>query len=467
MTEHRPSTLSFDWGSTHAYSADLRARELVDRVHWFIMMRWIAAGACLLTDVGAMLKLLPADINPGFFLAGAVFLFLSNLYYRRRSFAVLSPTIDQEGMYVLLLMQILGDFAILTLLTYGTGTIQTPIAMLFTAHVVLATLFFHRWVSLAITGLAWIGGVGPIVLECLGVIPIVSIYDSPFKPFVLNNPTAIGGYVFGLGLCLVVIWYLVSEITTSLKLREGQLEDAYEILSKLDREKSQATLRATHELKAPFAAIKSYVYTLRDGYCGELPDKASAVVARIGERCDRLMAKITDIIHLSNLKTLVLTDMHFSPVNIKTLLLVEAEEARLLAESRRIEVFSDIETADDVFVMGSTDYLHTLFSNLLRNAVIYSHNGGRIELTLRFKPKKVSVRVTDHGIGIPKDNISKIFDEHFRSNNAVAHNPNGTGLGLPMVKEIVRLHGGAMEVSSELGEGSQFTVSFDRIETPS
>ena len=74
------------------------------------------------------------------------------------------------------------------------------------------------------------------------------------------------------------------------------------------------------------------------------------------------------------------------------------------------------------------------------------------------------MRVKDEGIGIPHENIDKMFQEHFRSNNAVAHYAHGTGLGLPMVKEIVRLHAGVIHVESVEGEGSLFTVSFDTTE---
>ncbi len=465
MTENaRHSTLSFDWGASTSYSADLRARELSDRVWWFITMRWIAAGVCTAFGVADLAGIVPGHIPVGFFIVAAVFLAVGNVVYCRITKRLLEPEIDRAGLRLLLIVEMIGDFVALSLLTYATGTIQTPLPMFFILHVVLATLFFSRRTSLVITVGAWMGGVMPLILEWLGVLPMISIFDSPFKPFVLKEPAAMSGYVFGFAACLFVSWYLVSEITTSLKLRESQLEDAYGMLSRLDREKSQATLRATHELKAPFAAIKSYVYTLRDGYCGPLPEKAQSVVTRIGERCDRLMEKITDIIHLSNLKTLVLTDMHFSPINLTKLVADEAAEAQLLADPQNIRVVNHAADEADVFVMGSAEYLHTLFSNLTRNAVHYSTAGAEVEITMRIKAKRVSVRVRDHGIGIPHENLGKIFDEHFRSNNAVAHHPNGTGLGLPMVKEIARLHGAVIQVSSELGKGSHFTVSFDSVE---
>jgi two-component system, OmpR family, sensor kinase len=237
------------------------------------------------------------------------------------------------------------------------------------------------------------------------------------------------------------------------------------MLVRMDKEKTQATLRATHELKAPFAAIKSYVYTLRDGYCGELPDKAKAVVGRIGDRCDHLTRKITDIIHLSNLQTLLVSDMDLKPVDLTALLKEEAEEGALLGKPRGITVHPPDET-EPVYVHGSKVHLRTLVSNLIQNAVFYSRKGeGAVSLSVHHQPNRVSVIVSDNGIGIPSENLDKIFDEHFRSKNAVAHHADGTGLGLSLVKEIARLHGATVSVESTVGKGAAFTVSFDPLGT--
>ena len=116
-----------------------------------------------------------------------------------------------------------------------------------------------------------------------------------------------------------------------------------------------------------------------------------------------------------------------------------------------------------IYVMGSYSHLKTLFSNLIQNAINYCRdNTGRVVISIeKTRPQKVSVSVQDNGIGIPKENLDKIFDDHFRSKNAVTHYPGGTGLGLSMVKEIVVLHGASIQVESIVGRGSSFTVRFD------
>ncbi|MBF8274774.1 MAG: Histidine kinase protein [Magnetococcales bacterium] len=299
-----------------------------------------------------------------------------------------------------------------------------------------------------------------MVLEYSGVVATISIFNTAGKTSTIGSNLIItSGYVFAIVAGILVCWYLVSDITSLLLLRKRELEQACDRLKVLDQEKSQITMRATHELKAPFAAIKSYVYTLRDGYCGPLPEKAQQVVQRIGDRCDLLMEKITAIIHLSNLRTVIPANLGLLPTEMLVVVTREVEDAQLIGKPRGIKVHFQSDGGDSV-IMASKDHLSTMISNLLRNAIHYSHDGGVIDVVLERREEKVVFQVEDHGIGIPTEHLGKIFTEHFRSNNAVRFNPNGSGMGLALVKEIVRLHNGDIRVTSRLGEGSCFSVIF-------
>lgn len=443
------------------HRADLRSSELVDRVRWYISMRWLAVLACGVGTAATFLDLAPVRLESIFFVVATSFLAATNLLYTFGARRLMKKPPQGQGVQVFLVLQMLGDFMALSLLAYALGSIETPILTLFMAHIILATLFFSRMGSLAIIAAAWLFASVPLILEWACVIPTVSILDGPFKQTVAGSFFLTSAFIAGIGGAYFVCWYLVSVISTSLKVREKQLEAAYEMVIRMDREKTQATLRATHELKAPFAAIKSHVYTLRDGYCGELPEKARKVVSRIGARCDQLIEKITDIIHLSNLKSLVITGRNWVPVDLVPLLAEACSDAGLVGESRGIKVRYHTGGLEPVTVMGSKPDLQTLFSNLLQNAVTYSRDRGEVDVFMKHESRQVSVRIVDHGIGIPEQNLPKIFDEHFRSNNAVAHHPSGTGLGLPIVKEIARLHRATIRVESEVGRGSQFTVGFE------
>ncbi|MEJ2108409.1 MAG: HAMP domain-containing sensor histidine kinase [Acidobacteriota bacterium] len=454
----------YNWGSITTIIPDIRTQELAARATWFIKMRWIAIAACAAGALIALTGIIPADVHAIDFLITILFLTITNLIYSRIGRNLFGDKSRRKELQRLLLYQMFGDFTALSFLTYSLGCIETPMGALFMAHVILATILFSRWQSLVIAVASWVYASLPLMMEWAGIIPQRSIFQGQFKTMVNASFGVTLGFVLASGGVYLVCWYLVSEISFSLKLRERQLEDAHQMLIKIDREKTQSTLLATHELKAPFAAIKSYVYTLRDGYCGELPEKAGSVVTRIGDRCDQISSRITDIIHLSNLRTLVVTEMNLAPVDLISVLSEEAKDGALIGEPRKIKIINLAENHPPVLIMGSQEHLKTLFSNLIQNAINYCYNNtGRVVISLETSPGKVEVSVQDNGIGIPKNALEKIFNDHFRSKNAVAHHAGGTGLGLSIVKEIVVLHGASIQVESIVGRGSSFNVRFNTI----
>ncbi|MBN2337093.1 MAG: HAMP domain-containing histidine kinase [Acidobacteria bacterium] len=465
MEEGKKHSFFYDWGSVTTYASDLRSQEMVARARWFINMRWYAILACAAGALVALLDKAPANLDPVAFLVVVAFLSAANLAYTLIGRNLFGDKGRERELQVLLAAEMMADFTALSYLNYVLGSIETPVAALFLAHIILSTLFFSRWRSLLITLAAWFYAVMPLVLEWAGILPARTIFDGGFKALVNGSAEVTFGFVFATAGVFLFCWDLVGEITTSLKMREHQLEDAHRMLIRLDKEKTQATLMATHELKAPFAVIKSFVYTLRDGYCGPLPEKAQEVVQRIGERCDQLTTRITDIIHLSNLRTLVVQEMHMTPVNIVDIVADQAREGALIAKTRGVSVTNHAENAPPAYILGSVSHLQSLFSNLLRNAVFYTHKEtGRVDIFVKPEGKKVAVTVKDNGIGIPKENLEKIFNDHFRSKNALSHYAYGSGLGLSLVKEVVVLHGASIEVESTVGSGSSFTVRFDIID---
>jgi signal transduction histidine kinase len=328
----------YNWGSVTTIIPDIRSQELAARAKWFINMRWLAILACVLGAFIAMTGIIPANVNPLDFAITIAFLSFTNLVYSGIGRNLFGDKSRHRELQRLLLWQMFGDFTALSFLTYSLGCIETPMGALFMAHIILATILFSRWQSLVIAVAGWMYASMPLILEWAEIVRVRSIFLGHS-----TVPPSFGvtlGFVLASGGVYMFCWYLVSEISLSLKLRELQLEDAYQLLIKIDKEKTQSTLLATHELKAPFAAIKSYVYTLRDGYCGLLPEKAQAVVTRIGDRCDQISDRIKDIIHLSNLRTLVVTEMNLVPVDLIPVLCEEAREGSLIGESRNIKVIN-------------------------------------------------------------------------------------------------------------------------------
>jgi signal transduction histidine kinase len=456
----------FSWDSQYTPEDDIRAKVLVDRAVWVTQIRWVAVALLVVGTTVAELNWLPARLDPRLFAAAGAFIALTNVVYTRLVKKLAARANHTEPLRRAVLAQVFTDYMALSLITYACGTIETPILILFLPHVILLSLFFSRRTSALMTAVGLLFAAAPMALEMAGVVPAISILELPLKAKIISEPPLSLAFLGGLGTCYFFIWYLTSTITKSLKLRELQLEQANEAMVRLDREKTLATLRATHELKAPFAAIQGYVYSLRDGLCGPLPERALQVLGRINDRCNRLKAMITDIIHLSNLRSAVIQEGDFIPVDVVALVAEEILEQAVAAQPRKISVVPHFTLDQRFWVRAAPRALHTLVSNLLRNAIKYSHDDGQVEVDITERVGRVVLTIRDHGIGISQEALPKIFDDYFRSNAAVAHNPQGNGLGLAMVKEIAKLHDAVIEVQSDVGKGSLFSITFLSMKEP-
>ena len=129
---------------------------------------------------------------------------------------------------------------------------------------------------------------------------------------------------------------------------------------------------------------------------------------------------------------------------------------RALAEKKNIRLESDIA---DVFpaLQGDEDRLQSTLTNLVNNAIKFTPRDGRVRVSVRRRGKELVIKVSDTGMGIPKEALPRIFDRFYRVHHPGRH-IQGTGLGLAIVKKIVTMHGGRIEVESKVGQGTTFTI---------
>jgi signal transduction histidine kinase len=249
------------------------------------------------------------------------------------------------------------------------------------------------------------------------------------------------------------------------KLEKEMLE--YEKISQklyeINNEKTKYLLYATHQLKAPFAAIQSYVDIILDGYTGEIPKSTKDIILKIKERCELLTNVIKEMLELAKLKSRDSADTVFKKLNITEVLSSVIKRFKIVARTNniRIEYIPGIET---YYILGSEKQMDILFSTLLENAIDYSPINSVISVIVKkIGTSQLYVGIKDQGIGISEKNIDKIFNEFFRSNNAVEFHNNGTGLGLSIAKEVASIHNTTIQVESELGKGSIFSVIFQLV----
>ncbi|MCD6364936.1 MAG: HAMP domain-containing histidine kinase, partial [Planctomycetes bacterium] len=256
----------------------------------------------------------------------------------------------------------------------------------------------------------------------------------------------------------IIVWYLVSHLSALVRERDTQLEETNERMAAALKERAQHLLVTTHELKSPFAAIHANAKLLQEGHCGTLPDCAVDITRRISARCRRLTAVIQEMLQLANLTSASQSELHWQRVDLRDILRWCIDQVGPRAQQRKITFAETIESAH---VRGVVDHLKILFTNLLSNAVTYSHPGGcvRVRCAINASGEPVTT-VSDDGIGIPAEKLPRIFEEHYRTNEAVKHNKESSGLGLAIVRQVAQMHKIHLQVESADGKGTTFRLRF-------
>jgi two-component system sensor histidine kinase SenX3 len=150
-------------------------------------------------------------------------------------------------------------------------------------------------------------------------------------------------------------------------------------------------------------------------------------------------------------------------VDVRSVLMVVLSRLRPAARRKNITLsWKRSGSATSYTVSGDETQLTSMFSNLVENAVKYTPSGGRVEVTAESGEGEVVVRISDTGIGIPAENLARIFERFYRVDKARSKETGGTGLGLSIVRHVAENHGGRVGVESTLGEGSTFTVHLPR-----
>ena len=221
-----------------------------------------------------------------------------------------------------------------------------------------------------------------------------------------------------------------------------------------DRAKSEFISTVSHELRTPMTAIKGYTDLLFGGAVGSLNDNQKHFVNVIQNNTGRLIALINDLLDISRIET---GRVRFEPAPVKLgdiiADVVEAMAAR--AQERGLALTYEVD-AGLPEVMGDHDRLYQVLTNLVGNAINYTTEGS-VTVEASDVEMAVQVSVRDTGVGIDPEDIGHIFDRFYRADDPVVQEASGTGLGLPIVKMFVEMHGGRVWVDSEKGKGSTFT----------
>jgi PAS domain S-box-containing protein len=237
-------------------------------------------------------------------------------------------------------------------------------------------------------------------------------------------------------------------------------------LRRLDQMKSEFVANVSHELKTPLTSIKAYTEALIDmveasrakfaaveGAGADL-DQQKEFLKVVDEESDRLLFLINDLLNVARIQAgklklnLEKVNPHLLVTEILNLSKVQSAKHRVITEL----------APDLPQIVLDKEKMKEVTINLTSNAIKYSPKGGRVWIRMDLVERNLRIQVQDEGMGISKEDLPKIFEQFYRVDNSLTYEVPGTGLGLSIVQAIVEAHGGKIEVASDLGKGSTFTV---------
>jgi signal transduction histidine kinase len=440
-------------------AAPAAADGLAESLYWLIRLRWFAVAGIFLTAALAQHWLrLPLAYVPVFAVAAA--LGAANallLVWFERARAAGGP-----GLPVLTNRlanaQIPLDLLCLTALVHFTGGVENPFAFYFVFHMIIASVLLSRRASylqaafalalyLLLTGLEY---TGRWEHHCAASSPALCLR---------------GDYLHLLGAwasfasTLFIAVYMATSISRKLRLKEAHLRAANEQLNEKDKIKSNYVLRVTHDIKEHLAAIQACLDPVLHGVTGEVAPAQRSLIQRSYDRTGKLMFFVKALLEITRIK--LSRKMETAPFSLRKTAENAVSHVLERARARSINLTWAMGPGVDQ-AHGSQIYIEETIAGFLANAVKYTPEGGSVDMRIGDAGASVLIRVKDNGIGIPADELPRIFEEFFRARNAKAAERTGTGLGLSIAREVAQRHNGRVWVESEEGKGSSFYFSLPK-----
>lgn len=260
---------------------------------------------------------------------------------------------------------------------------------------------------------------------------------------------------------------VVSQEVTKRKQAEDELKEALkklemanEELRRMDRIKDDFLSNVSHELKTPMISVMGYIGIILKEKVGPLTDQQRKFLEISYKNLLKLGKNIDDLLDLAELG-IPKESWVFEPVDLVKVIELSCATVEPLAKEHQIQLETQL-PPDPVTIFGAEDKLNQLFDNLLTNAIKYNRQGGKICVSLNQDLQFVFSRIADTGVGISHQSLKEVFTRHFQEKTKPLGNAKGLGIGLSLVQEIVKLHRGEIQIESELGKGTTFTLMFPK-----
>jgi two-component system phosphate regulon sensor histidine kinase PhoR len=251
---------------------------------------------------------------------------------------------------------------------------------------------------------------------------------------------------------------MATTIIAQLRKQQADYRKANTLLNQKDRIKNEYILRVTHDIKGHLAAIKSCLDIITAKMVGPLNQKQTDLAERADHRTQNCITFITALLKLTRVRMTGTIDRNNFALKNSIFNAFSAAEER--AARKNVQINYNIEPSIDQ-IYGNALLIEDTITNMLFNAIKYTPPEGTVLLNVKDRPSDILIEISDSGIGIPKNEIDKIFDEFYRASNAKKVERDGTGLGLSMAKEVIERHGGRIWVESD-SNGTTFSFTLPR-----
>jgi signal transduction histidine kinase len=425
----------------------LRSRNL-----WFIKLRYGAVVMLAFLTISAEFLL-------GFRLDGAqetaiTVITLSILMYNiflhwLRKFIICEP--DKFNPLHLSLIQMFLDIFALLLLLYFTGSIESPLLLLFIFHMIIGSMVLPGIIMYSAAALLIFVISAMVYLEYGNMLTHYSVQGFLQYPVYQHFPY-ITSVLVVFAFVIIISVLLANKIAKQLYKMEQELVESIDRIEASEIEKQQYIIGVVHEIKTPLSALHSYLDIVLQKYLGPIDSKVEEKLIRARVRSAEAIDMINNVLKISRLR--LMNDIARDDVDIEKVICNILEKQKIEFNKKNIKLtFNDIRPVKKN-IKGDDFLLEIAFSNLIGNALKYGTPGGIVDIVIKIFDHDVEIRICDNGIGIPVEDIDRIFQDFYRASNIRNQDFEGTGLGLSIVKKIIESHGGEISVESPSAVGT-------------
>lgn len=343
------------------------------------------------------------------------------------------------------ILQMISDLIALMLVVYFTGSVESPLLLFFVIHMIVGSLILPGFVIYTSAIVIVLAFWGITVGEYYSIIQHNHIIG--FLPISLHQQF---NYVLALNVSFAFLVFMVvliaNRIANQLYIREQQLLESIDKINAAEKEKQKYISGIVHEIKTPLAAVHSYLDLVLQKFLGPIDEVVEEKLTRARRRSEEAIELINNVLKISKLR--IEDSFIKEEVDIASILARAIKSAKVNAEARGVKLSLINHRKEKHTIEGDPLLIQIALSNIISNAIKYNFMDGVVEITVDEDKDNLIISVSDSGIGIPKEETDKIFNDFYRASNIKHGSVEGSGLGLSVVKQIVERHNGTINVQS-------------------